>query len=146
MSDIIELTRFAYSPDGTFGRLVLPNGWGCFTVEKPWNNNEIRKSCIPDGSYQLKMRRSAVVERTSKGKYKEGWEVTNVPNRTYIMIHVANWSQDVVGCIGVGDSYTVLAGSNAVGNSGNTFDTLMKQLSENTEWDLLIKPFIMEYP
>lgn len=43
------------------------------------------------------------------------WEVSDVPNRTHILIHVANTSNNVLGCIGLGTSlYGDLAG---VGNS-----------------------------
>lgn len=141
----IILTRFAYSPDGTFGRLELPGGWSCFTVERPWKSNEAFESCIPDGVYQLKRRRSPVVERTSGGDYLEGWEVCDVPGRSYIMIHVANWPRNVEGCIGVGKKYMVMQGNNGVTESKITFAELMGKL-DGGQWQIDIRPFIMEYP
>ena len=141
----ITLERFAYAPDGTFGRLMLPDGWSCFTVEQPWNGNLNSQSCIPDGVYDLKRRRSPVVQRTSGGDYVEGWEVCDVPGRTYIMIHPANWPDDVEGCIGVGREYKVLEGRNGVTSSRATFAQLMGRL-DGGEWQIDIRPFIMEWP
>ena len=141
----IILERFAYSPDGTFGRLKLPGGWSCFTVERPWKSNEPFESCIPDGVYDLKRRRSPVVERTSGGKHLYGWEVVDVPGRSYIMIHPANWPKDVQGCIGVGRDYAIIQGANGVTHSRATFDELMERL-QGGAWQIEIRPFIMEYP
>lgn len=140
------LTRFAYAPDGTFGQLELPDGQVIYTVEQPWNANKESASCIPDGVYSLAMRRSPVVERTSGGEYPEGWEVTDVPERTYIMLHPGNWPDDVAGCIAVGDDYRIIRGANAVANSQATFNRLMKALDPDEDWQIDIRPFLMEYP
>lgn len=146
----ITLTRFAYSPDGTFGRLELPGGWSCFTVEKPWLSNSPYESCIPDGVYDLKRRRSPVVERTSGGDYVEGWEVFDVPGRTYIMIHPGNWPRNFEGCIGVGTKYMVIRDpadgqwKNGVSSSRNAFAQLMGRL-DGGEWQIDIRPFVMEW-
>jgi len=142
----IHLERFAYAPDGVFGRLTLPNGEKLYTVERPWLGNKPFESCIPDGVYELKKRVSPVVERTSGGEFAEGWEVTNVPEREYIMLHVANWPEDVEGCIGIGRDYAVLGGRNAVTDSRASFRKLMRSLEGVDSWDLVITGYHMEYP
>ena len=45
----VIIERFAYAPDGTFGRIKLPNGTQFVTVERPWLSNKAYESCIPDG-------------------------------------------------------------------------------------------------
>lgn len=141
----IILERFAYSPDGTFGRLSLPGGWSCCTVECPWKGNAPFESCIPDGVYHLKRRRSDVVEKSSGGDYVEGWEVCDVPGRSFIMIHPGNWPSNFEGCIGVGKKYKVMQGSNGVTASRATFAELMGGL-DGGQWQIDIRPFIMEWP
>lgn len=141
----ITLVRFAYAPDGTFGRIKLPEGWSCFTVERPWKDNKPFESCIPDGVYDLKKRRSPVVERASGGDYIEGWEVCDVQGRSYIMIHPGNWPINFQGCIGVGKKYMVMQGANGVTESRATFADLMGRL-EGLEWKIDIRPFIMGQP
>jgi len=142
----VILERFAYAPDGTFGRLKLPNGEQFFTVERPWLSNKAYKSCIPDGVYVMEKRRSPVVERTSGGDYLDGWEITDVPGRTFIMIHPGNWPHNFEGCIGVGLKYMVLDGKNAVSQSRAAFAQIMGSLDGPESWRLDIRPFLMEYP
>lgn len=142
----VILERFAYAPDGTFGRLHLPNGKVFFTVERPWLGNKPFESCIPDGIYVLEKRRSPVVERTSGGDYLEGWEVTHVPGRTFIMLHPGNWPHNFEGCIGVGLHYQVLGGKNGVTQSRLAFAQVMAALDGRETWSLDIRPFLMEYP
>lgn len=142
----VILERFAYSPDGTFGRLTLPNGQRFFTVERPWLSNKPFESCIPDGIYTLEKRPSPVVQRTSGGHYVEGWEVTHVPGRTFIMLHPGNWPTDFEGCIGVGTEYKIIDGQNGVSQSRLAFAQMMGALDGRASWRLEIRPFLMEYP
>lgn len=132
------LERFAYSPVGTFGRLQVGNlEW--FTVERPWLNNQAQVSCIPEGTYTLKKRQSQVVANSTGGAYAEGWEVTKVPGRSYIMIHPGNTMSDLMGCIAPGKTLAYVAGKWAVGSSRTAFDELMRALAGETEWTLEIK-------
>jgi len=145
MSDRIVLTRTAYLPDGTFGELVFPNGIKMFTVEKPWKENIVSESCIPDGVYRMGMRESPVVRRSSGGEFHEGWEVLDVEGRSYIMLHPGNWPCNFQGCIGVGDSLSYMTDKRgrmtlAVTNSRNTFRRLMEELDTRYEWELEIRP------
>ena len=142
----VILERFAYAPNGTFGRITLPNQKTFFTVEQPWNGNKQFESCIPDGIYNMERRRSPVVERTSDGDYLEGWEITHVPGRTFIMIHPGNWPSNFEGCIGVGVNYQVMDGRNGVTQSRLAFAQLMGALDGRNSWRLEIRPFLMEYP
>lgn len=65
---MITLTRY-YTPMGaTLGTLEIadtPRGvWSCVTIELPWKDNQRSVSCIPEGDYKMRLRRSPVVERT----------------------------------------------------------------------------------
>lgn len=91
---MMELVRFASFKDRTIGRLTY-NGEHFFTVERPWLDNRQNISCIPTGFYQL--------IRVDSPKFGPNtWEVANVVNRSSILLHVANTSSDVIGCIGIG--------------------------------------------
>ncbi len=135
---MIELLR-DYHDDRTFGQMTLESGTVVYTMERPWLNNQPLVSCIPEGVYRLALRDSSVVNRTTRGKYLRGWEVTDVPNRSFIMLHIANFPRDVEGCIGVGLKRGSLAGELAILQSGKAFDLLMRELSARSEWYLEIK-------
>lgn len=133
-----------YTPNGTLGDLKVTRGreevFSCHTIELPWNGNERGESCIPEGNYLLRKRRSGVVERTSDGEYLEGWEVTGVPGRTYIMIHIANWADELDGCIAVGKY--IPPRHMMVNHSTDTFREFMDLLDGEDECRLVITQHI----
>jgi len=103
------LQRVWQTSEATLGR--LGEYW---TIERPWADNRPRISCIPAGSYLCKPR---IFER---GGYRT-YEVTGVPGRSLILIHIANFAADVLGCIGLGMEAGTLAGHMAVLRSREAF-------------------------
>jgi len=151
MENVLKLARFDRLEEGTFGKLIFPDGWWCYTVERPWLDNKPMVSCIPDGVYSLGLRYSPTVRRITRDRYMEGWEVQDVEGRTYIMIHPGNWPTDLQGCIGVGEQYMELQGHDgklhkAVTNSQTTFDEVMKRLNAQSYWGIDIYTSVVEYP
>lgn len=67
-------------------------------MELPWINNQPRISCIPEGQYPV------VLEYSSKFRSKL-WELYQVPNRSEIKIHTANFTHEIEGCIALGLSH-----------------------------------------
>lgn len=133
----VRLTRFAYTPQGTFGRLVI-DGEEFYTVERPWLDNKPKVSCIPEGTYTLKKRESGVVSRSTGGAYSKGWEVTKVPGRSFIMLHPGNSMDDLEGCISPGRALGTVSGKWAVLSSRPAFDDIMELLEDKSEWTLVI--------
>lgn len=72
-------------------------------IELPWLNNAVRKSCIPEGVYD--------VIKHSSPKYGVCFWVLNVSGRSEILIHVGNYVEkngkigDTLGCILPGLSF-----------------------------------------
>lgn len=126
---ILELERFAYTPQGTFGRLKA-NGFECYTVEEVWNNNQKSISCIPIGVYQ--------VIKTTTPKHGECFMVSNVPNRTAILIHPANTIDDIEGCIGPGESLGVVNNLWAVQGSQAAYKRFMYFMLGKVEANLRV--------
>ena len=95
---MITLKRFAYHPKGTLGVMHVPMHrlYTFYTVERPWLDNAPFESCIPLGEYALKWKESP--------KFGLCYEVQSVKDRTHILFHVANFPEEVQGCIGVGMS------------------------------------------
>lgn len=138
-NNMIKLER-AYLPDcsATFGKLTI-NDWSCYTLENPWKNNQRNISCIPEGMYPLKTRESPIVQRTSGGSFRIGWEVSRVPGRSFIMFHPGNWAKDTDGCILVGQSFSWSSQYGPmVTNSRNTFVRFMEKLEGQNEWSIKI--------
>jgi hypothetical protein len=126
---MIEITRFALLPDRTLGKAVY--GEHVFwTIEKPWKDNQPFISCIPEGYYRLG-------RRNSPRFGPNVWEVLEVPNRTHILLHVANTADDVVGCIGLGSS--VWADLGGVGSSRKAMNQFELASQEYEHEELIIK-------
>jgi hypothetical protein len=120
----VYLIRTLTSDQGTSGMLVMA-GFNCYTLELPWRDNQKSISCIPDGEYEVIQRISA--------KFGKIYWITNVPNRSYILIHSGNYAGDiskgykshVQGCILLGQKIGTLAGQKAVLNSRITLRKFM---------------------
>ena len=122
----IRLDRFCYHPNGTLGVIDL-EGERFWSIERPWLDNAPNISCIPTGTYGLGWRVSP--------RFGETWHVKDVPDRTHILIHVANYSKDVQGCIGLGTS--LMGDTIAVASSKNAVKRF-EELTEGLDWQLVI--------
>lgn len=120
---MITLQRSSYGPNGTFGKLIGENSnFLCYTLERPWDDNEPMKSCIPAGIYNCISYSSA--------KFPDVWQVCNVPGRSNILIHNGNTDKDTEGCILVGDHMGILDNLPAVFNSVQTLKMLKSELPD----------------
>lgn len=127
-----------YKDDVTLGRLIFPDNTTFETLELPWDFNKRDVSCIPDGEYLVSKRQSGVVARTSRNKYQEGWEICDVPKRSYIMIHIGNTVDDIQGCVCIGLTKGTLNDKPAVLNSRKAFDKFMEKMEEQPYWRIQI--------
>jgi len=129
-----------YEKNGTYGWIRFPSGVAVCCVERPWLDNQKGISCIPEGEYRLNYRVSPVVERSSGGEFTKGYEVANVPNRTFIMFHVGNWPLiDSDGCILVGKNHSFSKNQPTVERSRLGFREFMKLMEEEKIDKIIIK-------
>ncbi|MCS7003802.1 MAG: DUF5675 family protein [Cytophagales bacterium] len=110
MKAIIE--RQTYTDKQVLGELTLynPNGqvlFKCKTLELPWRDNQPKISCIPTGNYRAVFRGA----NEGSGKYGNHYRifqadgVSEVPGRSFILIHHGNTFWDIKGCILIGVSH-----------------------------------------
>lgn len=110
-----RLYRCSYTGHATFGELYAPTGLPMFpTLELPWKDNHRNISCIPAGVYEVKPYSSA--------KFKNVWELQDVPGRSKILIHAGNTVDDIEGCILAGMRRGLLKGLPAVLDSRKAID------------------------
>jgi len=69
----------------------------CKTMELEVDCNAKRDDAIPFGTYNVVKRFSA--------KYGWHFHILDVPNRSFILIHNANYSFQILGCIAVGKAH-----------------------------------------
>jgi len=125
----VDIFRMMRSDQGTLGILSFQS-FRCYTLELPWKDNEHNVSCIPKGIYQCKIRVSP--------KFGKVYWVSDVPDRSYILIHPGNWAGDttkgfrsnVDGCILLGQKRGTLAKQLAILNSRITVRRFMEATGE----------------
>lgn len=126
MSNIVKLERFAYTPQGTFGRITYGT-FTSYTLERPWDGNKPFVSCIPEGTYQLQWYASP--------KFGPTWAllgdtVSLQPSskaRSAILVHSANTTDQLQGCIALGTTLGVLNGRWAVANSRSAVQSFLER-------------------
>ena len=130
MSTVI-LQRGFQNSKVTLGMLQIigPEHSPIYTLENPFRQSGV-DSCIPAGTYSCKP--------FSGTKYKNVFEVINVPNRTAILIHNGNTEADTLGCILVGLSLGTIGTDPAVLESKKGLE-YFKNLMQNSEFTLVIK-------
>lgn len=114
-----------YQPGYTIGVVNFGDNT-CFSLELPWKDNQEDVSCIPPGTYLAQYRNSP-----SNG---DVLELQNVPLRTFVQVHSANFTRQLLGCIAVGDSIRDIDGDSKpdVTNSKNTLDKILDWAGKDT--------------
>ena len=123
----IVLQRWAYHPTATLGLIEFAD-LEFWSVERPWLDNQPNISCIPVGEYKLRWRESP--------KFGPTWQLEDVPGRTHILIHSANFAYQLQGCIALGTD--LMGDTIAVANSRKAMN-LFEEVTEGGEWILKIK-------
>jgi len=91
------------------------------TCEPPENNNR-PDTCIPPGTY--------IVIPHNSSTHPNTWEISNVPNRTAILIHDGNTENDTLGCVIVGDRLGTVDDLPAVLDSRLTLAALRREIPQ----------------
>lgn len=128
MEQEVLLQRKTTGDSGTFGEILL-SGNKYYSGELSWRDNQAGISCIPAGTYRCTYRFSQA--------HGLCYHVEDVPGRTDVEIHSANWMGDVSkglrsqlkGCLALGTQVGELAGQWAVIDSKtavNSFEEVLK--------------------
>lgn len=131
MSDTVKMTRFAHFQDRVLGKWQFRDRiW--YSIERPWLDNMPNVSCIPTASYSM-IRVDSPRFGADSAYQGQLWEVAEVPGRSAILIHIANWAKDLQGCIGLGSSLMAdLAGVGHSRTSITDFYALTKDIQHLT--------------
>ena len=127
----IKIVRYFLTDRVTIGGGIANDSFLFNTVELPWKNNERRVSCIPAGTYKVIKHKSP--------KFGECLWIQDVPGRSEILIHVANKSSELLGCIGVGSAINDIDDDETpdVINSKSTLKQLVALMPDEFELEIV---------
>ena len=127
------LLRDTFTDKSTIGELFLNGERFCDTLELPYRDNQRSISCIPTGSYKVRLR----LPRESATRHYVHLLVKDVKDRSYILFHIGNSAKDTRGCVLVGQG----SQQNKVNNSALAMELLIKEIVNlgGTNINLIIK-------
>jgi hypothetical protein len=114
------IIRDTFSDESTIGELFVDGERFCNTLELPYRDNKRNISCIPTGSYEVRMR----YPRESATRDYLHLLIKDVKDRSFILFHRGNLAKDSRGCVLVG----MTSKHDFVGNSTLAMDLLMKEI------------------
>ena len=114
------IIRDTLTDKSTIGTLYINGEKFCDTLENPWLDNQRNISCIPEGSYKVRLR----LPRESATRDYLHLLVQDVPNRDWILFHRGNSAKDTSGCILVGNGRE----QDVVENSRLAMDLVIKEI------------------
>lgn len=135
-AETLTIIRFAGEDEQTLGSGVLLSAqldtlFEFKTVELPWKDNQRRISCIPPGTY------TAVKHHSPK--FGPCLWLQDVPGRSEILIHPANFWHDLLGCIAPGEEHLHIDkdGSLDVNKSRVTMQRILKLCNDTIVVNIL---------
>lgn len=129
--DEILVVREEENTSNISGKIYLNGDFIGHTLEPTWKRNK-KDSCIPVGEYMAYLRDAE--QSGSRWSYNP-IQLINVPERSYIQIHIGNYPKDTQGCILIGKG----KGDNAVWSSGDCFKELVEKMDKTRPCKVIIK-------
>ena len=131
------LVRDTFSDKSTLGELFVNGERICDTLENPYLDNKKNISCIPEGEYEVRLR----YPRESGTRDYLHLLIQEVPDRTFILVHIGNSPSETQGCVLVG----LGTKQDYVNNSRLAMDLLMKEIISlgATNINLIIKKKVL---
>lgn len=129
-----RLVRLSQFGGATIGCLIIDHVPICYTLEPPWKGNKREQSRIPTGRYTAKIRRNYPLRNGMIVPVT--YEITGVPDRSGICIHVGNELKHTLGCPLPG--MRVDANPTAVRDSRIAFQEFLKATNEKEEFKITV--------
>lgn len=121
---IIDVARFEFTDLSTIGEMLFDSVFQCYTLEdkvRPIGEKVYAETCIPLGSYKIKLRKEGTIYQDYKKRFPEFFKgsiyVTDIEGFEYVLIHIGNKPEDSAGCILVGEAFI----KNKLVNSATAF-------------------------
>jgi Family of unknown function (DUF5675) len=116
--DRLKLKRISSSQYGTLGVLIGTDGWPLAVTLEP------QHFIIPNNVFKC-------IPYFSPSKKRNCFLLENVPNHSYVEVHVGNFLTDTKGCICVAERFSILENQKYILNSKPVFKKLWIMYGQN---------------
>lgn len=141
--DVLVIKRLESDEVETLGLIsVIRDGEVLCTthsLELPWRDNQRNISCIPTGSYTGRVLDTEAELSTTRFDYK-CIAIDNVPERSGIKIHIANYVHQIRGCIIPGKGRRDIDNDGIIDmiGSAQALDKIIQNLPQDKPFDIYI--------
>ncbi len=119
----IDRIKSVSSGSATYGKMYFNGTFLGYTVERPWVDNRKGVSCIPEGIYNMvphnsqKFGNVVAFHAPDLNVYANDVLAKDAvePYRSYCLIHAANFSYQLQGCVAPGDRWMKDSKGNIIG-------------------------------
>ena len=130
----LRLDRFVHGTDSTLGCLFVDDVFQCFTCEDEFRTKKISgETRIPAGTYKIEGRSEGTLIQKYRKKFGEIqhpvmlW-IKDVPDFTFVYIHIGNTDDDSDACILTGKGATLTSDGGTVQNSTAAYIELYRKV------------------
>lgn len=123
----ISLHRLKEDNNSTIGMMKIDGSPMYFTLEDDHDEvKEMGSTCIPKGTYNIKLRNEGGVTKKYNHKFGEEFHkgmlwLQDVPNYEWVYIHMGNTHKHTEGCILVGVTADLSNGRKKIGKSEDAY-------------------------
>ena len=133
----LTLKRYSDNNESTLGLLFIDGKFECYTLEDIYRDVKVSgKTRIPSGIYQIKLRNEGGMTKHYGNLYdfhKGMLWLQNVPNFSYVYIHIGNEAKNTEGCILVANTANnnQIEKKGFIGQSTPAYEKLYKKVSKS---------------
>lgn len=129
----VKIVRYSSDNECVLGKVYINGVFQMYSGERPWLNNKVNVSCIPEGKYKCTRHVTA-----NYPEARRAYLINDVPGRSGILFHSGNIpTVDSSGCILLGLTFGKLNGKDAVLQSRDAMERF-HEIINNREFDLEI--------
>lgn len=130
---MIRILRMAQGSNTTLSHLYFKDIFMCYLLEDSIRDTKIYgETCIPEGKYPLRLNTTGGMNRKYKNRFpnihRGMLEISEIPNYSFIYIHIGNTHKDTLGCPLTGRSFNFSNGDYSVVQSTVAYQAVYSEL------------------
>lgn len=136
----ITVDRYQSDPDSTVSRISVDGVFVCYGLEDGYRARKIAgETRIPAGIYQIGVRRAGgfhgryAQDSRFKDIHRGMLHILDIPDFTWVLIHVGNTHKHTAGCLLVGTTVNAAPGRMSIGSSAHAYRKLYQVVIDAAE-------------
>jgi len=135
---LLELFRYNTTDTDTLGFLMIDGRLACYTIEDTQRAVKVDgQTRIPSGTYQILLRDEGGMTKRYRNRFGDMHRgmlhLQDVPEFSWVYLHVGNTEDDSLGCLIVGDIPPTIGTDQRVGASTSAYQRIYPLIADAVE-------------